>query len=45
LLSGIQNTLSRQNIGAWGIFTRTGSTIAVFGRIHRPVESEPWFLC
>lgn len=30
-VSTIQNTLTRQNVGAMGIFTRTGSTIAVFG--------------
>ncbi|KAK8221866.1 hypothetical protein M8818_000031 [Zalaria obscura] len=30
-ISTIQNTLQRQNVGAMGMFTRTGSTIAVFG--------------
>ena len=30
-LSAIQNTLTRQNVGAWGIFTRTGGTIGLFG--------------
>jgi hypothetical protein len=29
-VSAIQNTLTKRNVGAWGIFTRTGSTIAVF---------------
>lgn len=33
-VSTIQNTLTRQNVGAMGVFTRTGSTIAVFGRPH-----------
>ncbi|KAL9094850.1 MAG: hypothetical protein Q9165_002799 [Trypethelium subeluteriae] len=28
--SAIQNTLTKQNVGAMGIFTRYGSTIAVF---------------
>ena len=31
LLSAVQNTLTKQNVTAWGIFTRTGGTIAVFG--------------
>lgn len=30
-VSAIQNTLTKQNVGAMGIFTRTGGTIAVFG--------------
>ena len=30
-LSTIQNTLTKQNVGAFGIFTRTGGTIALFG--------------
>ena len=29
-ISSIQNTLTKQNAGAFGIFTRTGTTIAVF---------------
>ncbi|MCJ1224148.1 hypothetical protein MMC12_000792 [Toensbergia leucococca] len=30
LVSSIQNTLTRQNVTAWGVFTRSGSTIGVF---------------
>jgi len=30
LVSAIQNTLTRRNVNAWGIFTRSGGTIAVF---------------
>ncbi|MCJ1296137.1 hypothetical protein MMC34_007702 [Xylographa carneopallida] len=30
LVSSVQNTLTKQNVTAWGIFTRTGGTIAVF---------------
>jgi len=30
-VSAVQNTLTRQNVGAMGIFSRTGTTIAVFG--------------
>ena len=30
-VSTIQNSLSKQNVGAWGVFARTGGTIAVFG--------------
>lgn len=31
IVSGIQNTLTKQNVGAMGVLTRTGGTIAVFG--------------
>ena len=31
-LSAIQNTLTRQNVGAWAVFTRTGGTIGLFGK-------------
>jgi len=30
LVSAIQNTLTRRNVTAWGVFSRSGSTIAVF---------------
>lgn len=33
-VSAIQNTLTKQNIGAWGVFTKTGGTIATFGAYH-----------
>jgi len=33
-VSTIQNTLTRQNVGAMGMFTKTGGTIAVFGGLH-----------
>ena len=33
-VSAIQNTLTRQNIGAMKVFTRTGTTIAVFGNLR-----------
>ncbi|KAF2214201.1 hypothetical protein CERZMDRAFT_105398 [Cercospora zeae-maydis SCOH1-5] len=29
-VSAIQNTLTKQNVGAWGVFTRTGGTISTF---------------
>jgi len=35
LVSGIQNTLTKQNIGAMGVFTRTGSTIATYGMRYK----------
>ncbi|GAP85169.1 putative NADH:ubiquinone oxidoreductase subunit [Rosellinia necatrix] len=28
VLSAVQNSLAKQNVGAWGVFTRTGGTIA-----------------
>jgi hypothetical protein len=30
-VSAIQNTLTKQRVGAWGVFTRTGGTIGVLG--------------
>lgn len=38
-VSAIQNTLTRRNVSAWGVFTRSGSTIAVFGTIRAGVHS------
>jgi hypothetical protein len=34
-VSAIQNTLTKQRVGAWGVFTRTGGTISVFGMEDR----------
>lgn len=31
ILSGVQNSLAKQNVGAFGILTRTGSTVVMFG--------------
>lgn len=31
LLAAVQNTVARENIGAFGVFTRFGGTIALFG--------------
>ena len=31
IISGVQNALTKQNVGAFGILTKTGGTIAVFG--------------
>lgn len=30
-VSAIQNTLTKQNVSGWGVFTRSGGTIAIFG--------------
>jgi delta 1-pyrroline-5-carboxylate dehydrogenase len=30
--SAIQNSLAKQNVGPWGVVTRTGGTIAIFGK-------------
>ncbi|MCJ1378027.1 hypothetical protein MMC17_001123 [Xylographa soralifera] len=38
LVSSVQNTLAKQNITAWGIFTRTGGTIAVFAAMGGTYE-------
>jgi hypothetical protein len=34
LISAIQNTLAKRNVGAWGVFTRTGSTITIAGALN-----------
>ena len=34
-LSAIQNALTRQNVGAWGVFTRTGGSIGLFGAVQQ----------
>jgi hypothetical protein len=31
ILAAVQNTMTRQNIGALGVFTRYGGTIGLFG--------------
>ena len=36
MVSGIQNTLTKQNVSGWGIITRTGGTIAAFGTMGTP---------
>ncbi|MCJ1288366.1 hypothetical protein MMC26_007721 [Xylographa opegraphella] len=38
LVSSVQNTLTKQNVTAWGIFTRTGGTIAVFAAMGGTYE-------
>jgi hypothetical protein len=37
-ISTIQNTLTKQNVGAWGVFTRSGSTIGIFGMLQKDWE-------
>lgn len=32
--SAVQNTLVKKNVGPWGVFTRTGGTIGIFGESH-----------
>lgn len=41
-VSAIKNTLIKQNITGWGVFTRTGGAIAIFGRppFFDPVVGE-----
>ena len=41
LISTVQNTLTRQNVGAWGVITRTGGTIGIFGLI----SDSTWDSC
>ena len=39
LVAAVQNTLLRENIGAFGVFTRFGSTVALFGTWHTTLGS------
>lgn len=32
LVASIQNTLTKRNTNAWGVFTKFGGTVATFGR-------------
>ncbi|KAI9367496.1 hypothetical protein BJX61DRAFT_547435 [Aspergillus egyptiacus] len=36
--SAVQNTLARQNIGPWGVVTRTGGTIGIFAAMGGTYE-------
>ena len=40
LLAAVQNTLLRENVGAFGVFTRFGGTIALFGTWPRTGPSD-----
>ena len=31
MLSAVQNSLAKENVGAFGVITRTGGTVAMFG--------------
>lgn len=31
ILAGVQNSLRKQNVGAWGILTRSGHIIGIYG--------------
>ncbi len=34
LLAAVQNTLARENVGAFGVFTKFGGTIALFSTLE-----------
>jgi hypothetical protein len=36
--SAVQNTLTRKNVGPWGVFVRSGGTIGVFGTGAHPID-------
>lgn len=40
-VSAIQNTLTKQNVSGWGVFTRTGGTIGMFGQL----SWDNWSVC
>lgn len=37
-ISTIQNTLTKQNVGLAGVFSRTGGTVATYGRHSRGIQ-------
>ncbi len=41
-LSAVQNSLTRQNVTGWGVLTRTGGTIGIFGTLQfqRPLPGS-----
>lgn len=39
-VSSVQNTLRKQNIGAFGVFTRTGGTVGTFGEHYHMKELD-----
>ena len=39
MLSAVQNSLNKQNVGAFGVITRTGATIGIFGM--EPLSPSP----
>ncbi len=41
LFSAIQNSLQKNNVGAWGVFTRTGGAVASFGACPRWLMARP----
>lgn len=36
-IAAIQNTLARRPVGAWGVLTRFGGTVGVFGKLWQIV--------
>ena len=38
-VSAIQNTLTKRNVSGWGVFTRSGGIIAVFGLLPTFISS------
>ena len=40
--SAVQNSLARTNVGAWGVFTRSGSTVVTFSMFPRRPRGLDW---
>ena len=34
LVAAVENSLSKRNVGAWGILTKSGGTIGTFGMLN-----------
>ena len=43
LLAAVQNTVARENLGAMGVFTRFGGTVAMFGTLYWNCSNEIGF--
>lgn len=39
-LSAVQNTLAKENVGPWGVLTRTGGTVWTFGACERKKKKK-----
>lgn len=40
LVAGVQNTLAKQNVGVFGVFSKFGGTFATFGMGYEPLRDD-----
>lgn len=43
LVAALQNATSVKNVGAWGVFTRSGHVITTLGKPQTPSSAHPSF--